>query len=156
MLGDDEHERIDAGIMAEAVDFCRRICDPEELHAFAETWNWDKGTWGLEEVLANPACEAATALLIYWAGAPEFFLQYADRASVEVSARHALRNFDFLADIERRYVAGEFRVGRLAFDPANPADSPSGLSMVGTYNDFRSRFVRALPSVMYAPVRPIS
>ena len=142
-------QRLDAELDEETTAFCRGNQDPEELHAFADTWNWDKGTWALQEILDNPACEAATALLIYWRSAPEFFQQYADRDALAADplTSSSLDLFDFLTRLEARYVAGEFRVGSLAFDPAEPTEN-----RVGNYNDLRDRFVRALPAVMYVPI----
>jgi hypothetical protein len=46
-------------------------------------------------------------------------------------------------------MAGEFRVGSIPFDPANPVNGPS---FVGMYDDMRERFVRELPAIMYAAV----
>ncbi len=145
-------ERFSVDLDPEIKQFCQSNSDAEELHAFAAAWNWDLGRWALELILKNPACEAATALLIYWQGSPEFFLEYANRQEVEADETGDLEAFDFLSGIEARYMAGEFRVGSIAFDPANPFDSPSGYSLVGLYDDMRERFVRELPPVMYAAV----
>ena len=148
---DADWERLDAELERETLAFCRETTDPEELHAFADTWNWDKGTGALAEILNNPACEAATALMIYWRAAPEYYLQYADRAALGDDSRNAgnLEDFDFLTALEARYLAGQFPVGRIAYDPADPADN-----RVGVYDDLRDRFVRALPPAMYVPVNP--
>ncbi len=145
-------ERFSVDVDAEIKQFCQSNSNSEELHAFASAWNWDLGRWALELILKNPACEAATALLIYWEGNPEFFLQYANRQEVEADAEFALGNFDFLSNIEARYMAGEFPVGSIAFDPANPSDSPSGLSLIGVYDDMRESFVREISPAMYGPV----
>ena len=140
---DADWQRLDAELNKETAAFCRGNRAPEELHAFADTWNWDKGTWALQEILDNPACEAATALLIYWGSAPEFYLQYADRDALVADpfASGTLETFDFLTKLETRYIAGDFRTGSLAFDPAD--------NRVGIYKDLRDKFVRALPAVMY-------
>jgi hypothetical protein len=111
----------------------------------------DEGTWALEEILRNPACEAATALMIYWRAQPEYFLQFADRGAWRRTrfTRSTLRVFDFLAKLEPRYLAGAFPIGSIAFDPSDPEHG-----VVGFYDDLRERFVRALPGAMYTPVRP--
>ncbi len=49
-------------------------------------------------------------------------------------------------------MAGEFRVGSIAFDPATPDGNPTGYCLVGLYDDMQDRFVRTLPPVMYAAV----
>ena len=151
VFNDEDWRRFGAEVDAETVAFCRNNSDAEELHAFVENWNWDKGEWGPAEVAGNPACEAATALLIYWSCGPEFYLQYANREEVP---DFLVDGFDLLTVIEARYVAGAYLPGLIAFDPASPADVASGLSLVGTYEDLRDKFVRALPPLMYEPVQP--
>jgi hypothetical protein len=83
-------------------------------------------------------------------------LRYANRQEVEVEAEaeaeHLRVDFDFLSGIEARYMAGEFRVGSIAFDPATPDGNPTGYCLVGLYDDMQDRFVRTLPPVMYAAV----
>ncbi len=149
MFSESDWERVSAELDAEIEQFCQSNSDSEEVHAFAESWNWDFGKWPLEAILENPACEAATALLLYWLGCPEFFRQYANSQEVEADDTGDVEAFDFLSDIEARYIAGEFRVGSIAFDPANPFGGPS---FVGRYDDMRERFVRELPPVMYEDV----
>jgi hypothetical protein len=151
-FSESDWERCGGESEAEIERFCESNTDSEELHAFAAYWNWDFGRWPLEVILENPACEAATALLIYWGGCPEFFRKYANRQEIEADETGDLEAFDFLSDIEARYMAGEFRVGSIAFDPANPDGHPGGYSLVGMYDDMRERFVRELPPVMYAAV----
>jgi hypothetical protein len=151
-FNDLDWQLLDAELYKETIAFCRGNSDPEELHAFADTWNWDKGRWALQEILDNPACEAATALLIYWRSRPEYYLQYADRDAIVANplASHALDGFDFMTKLEARYVAGDFPVGSVSFDPSND----DGMSLVGAYDDLRHKFVRTLPAVMYSPVKP--
>lgn len=147
---DADWERFDADMDAETLAFCRETKDPEELHAFADTWNWDGGAGPLQDLLDNPACEAATALLVYWKAAPEFYRQFSDRDAV-AAAKADVEMFDFLTAIEKRYVAGDFRTGLLSFDPNNPDDC-GGYKYVGTYDDMSHKFVRNLPAQMYAQV----
>ena len=146
---DADWARLDAELDAETLAFCRDTADPEELHVFANTWNWDKGTWALEEILRNPACEGATALMLYWRARPEYYLQFADRTALEADPAQAgnLEGFDFLTQLETRYLAGAFPVRAITFDPADPDDN-----LVGVYDDLRDKFVRQLPPVMYAPI----
>ncbi|ANP46878.1 DUF4274 domain-containing protein [Candidatus Viadribacter manganicus] len=150
-FSDADWERFHNELNAETLAFCRDNRDPEELHAFASTWNWDGGFEALEEITRNPACERATALYIYWHGAPEWYRQYTDRDAV-AEAKGDADLFDFLTRIETRYVAGEFALGSIAFDPTN-ADGEGGYSLVGSYDDISGKFVRSLPPAMYEPIR---
>lgn len=145
---DADWARFEEEMDEETRAFCRETSDPEELHAFADTWNWDKGVWALQDIIDNPACEAATALMLYWRAAPEFYLQFADRAALAADSS-GVETFDFLTEIETRYLSGAFRAGAIAFDPADPMDN-----RVGVYDDLRDSFVRALPEKMYLAIAP--
>lgn len=147
---DADWERIGEELDAETLAFCRNNTNAEELHAFASTYNWDKGTWALEELLRNPACEAATALLIYWRAAPEYYRQFANRDAVTEGQRE---DFDFVMTIENRYVSGEFARGVLWYDPSSPDDN-DGSSLVGMYDQYGYPVMRTLPTVMYEAVEP--
>jgi len=147
---DADWERFDVELRAETLEFCRSNNNAEELHAFADTWNWDAGTEALQTLLANPACEAATALLIYWKAAPEFYRQYKNRSAVKAACSN-VDDFDFLSDLERKYVAGAFSIKRLSFDPNSHQDC-GGIKFVGTYHDLEKAFVRELPPQMYEAV----
>lgn len=146
--------RFIAELDAEKSAFCRNNRDREELHAFASTWNWDAGHGVLEEILNNPACEAATALQIYWYAAPEHDLQFADSAAMKGVSGDPDDVLGFLARLETRYVRGDFPVGASGFDPANPEGEGSGYSLVGVYDDKRAQRVRTIPDVMYRPEKP--
>lgn len=143
-------QRFGEELDAETLAFCRNTTDAEELHAFARTYNWDKGSWALEELLKNPACEAATALFIYWHAAPEYYRQFADRDAVPEFQR---ADFDFIMAIESRYVAGQFPLGVLWYDPSS-SDDNDGPSCVGMYDQQGYPVLRTLPAVMYEAVEP--
>lgn len=150
---DADWDRFNAELDAETSAFCRDTRDPEELHAFVSTWNWDGGHECLEEILDNPACEAATALHIYWYAAPEHYLQFADSAAMTSVGGDPDDTLGFLARLEARYIRGDFPVGSLSFDPTNPEGEGSGFSLVGCYDDKRALWVREIPDAMYRPVK---
>jgi len=143
---DDDWERLQTEFDEEASAFCRDCADPEELHAFVEHWNWDKGVEAINEIIHNPACEAATALMAYWMAGPEWFLQYLDR-NAALNQGEDIELFDLIAEIESRYVAGGFAKGLISYDPNSPEKFRTG-----QYDDRRDTFVRALPEIMYRAV----
>lgn len=48
-----------------------RTVGPAKWHAAADVWNWDYGTAPLRWIVAQPTCERATALMIFYAGEPD-------------------------------------------------------------------------------------
>ena len=99
-----------------------QIESPEELHAFADQWNWDRGTPPMRRVLDHSLCDRGTALMIYWRIDPVFFLnpKHDTRKKVEaVLWPDAIIHWDILRQIERRLAANDFRSARIPFDPTN-------------------------------------
>lgn len=137
-LTDDDHDR-------PSREFFASVTDPEELHLFADLYNWDGGVEDLWRVIQHPVCDLGTALLVYWRGQPDFDLQYADRDEVPDRRR---KEWDLLREIERRVAAGAYRTASQPFDPADDNS-----------NDLRpkparvQRYGRDLPEVMYRAVR---
>ncbi len=105
------------------------------MHFFVETYNWDKGEEVLFKVLQNPNCAAATALMIYWRGSPEFYVDNPPRDEIAQQA------FDLIRHAEERYLAGEFPIGDVTYDP--------GADLMITVAD---KSQRRLPARMYEPV----
>lgn len=142
---DEDWARFDAALDEETRKFCTETKVPEDLHVFVDTYNWDKGVRALSLVLDNPACEAATALMMYWKSAPEYYRQFASRDDV-VGAGADAETYDLLSRIEAKFARGALLRGALSFDP----NGPDG--WVGTYNNMRELFVRSLPAIMYEAV----
>jgi hypothetical protein len=116
--------------------------DSAELHLYASQVNWDFGSESLLKVASHPNCEAATALLIYWRGRPEWYLQYASTSDVP---EHEREIFELLSFIESRYLSGTYRVGSLKYDPVAEGE-------VGLYPDEVRRSGRSVPEAMLAAV----
>lgn len=86
------------------------------LHAAADEHNWDDGTAKLRKILANPLCDRGTALLIYWRGAPAFYLSFATPEAAPTHARDVAR---LLFELERRLMNDGFATNAIGFDPKN-------------------------------------
>lgn len=87
-----------------------------EMHQVAAGWNWDSGNEVLAQLIQNPRCDKGTALMLYWHGSPAFFTKFSTRAEVP---SFALNNFDFLKDLESRYLSGFYQLENIRFDPRN-------------------------------------
>ncbi len=51
----------------------QEIFSPEELHFMADGYNYDDGTFLLEQIIENPNCAIETAQMIYWLSAPDYY-----------------------------------------------------------------------------------
>ncbi len=112
----------------------------EELHDFAWNYNWDDGLEAMRWVLNHPACDKGTALLIYWRSSPGYFCQYANRDAATDFERET---YDFVIELEQKYLAGAFQQETIAFDPKDD----KGFDHTTAYADYPIR--RPIPSEMY-------
>ena len=119
--------------------FVAEATDPDELHHFAERWNWDGEAGTMRALVRNPACDLGTALMVYWLAGPHFFLSYESREEVPEWSRDG---YDLVTELEPRLVAGAFPTARIAYDPR--AD--------GLVNQVPADAKRSLPPEVYEPV----
>lgn len=127
-------------------EFFDSITDPEELHLYADEFDWDVGIGDIGRVVEHPLCDLGTALLVYWRARPGFYLQYRNREAVP-EYDHPF--WDLIRDIEERVSRGQYRSAELPFDPADDhrADLRPDPKEVRAYG-------RNLPAVMYRAVGP--
>jgi hypothetical protein len=126
----------------ELSQFFDAIADAEELHLYAEGFNWDTGVEGMRRVIRHPLCDRGTAFLIYWRGSPGFFARFAART--ETSNPDQADHFDLLLEIERKVVAGHFQSRRFHYDPRND----KGKDMTAGHSTVPRK--RAIPQEMFA------
>ena len=128
MLTSEQNKRIIAALSLgetcgsedDEVWYCRMEdaisgCTSVELHVIAAKWNWHLGWKPLQAIVEHPACDAATALLIFWKGNPESYLD--DWMMSCDSNEYDVEHRDLLIGIQKRYSAGLFLKSGIAFDP---------------------------------------
>lgn len=118
--------------------------DPARRHAMAKKHNWDSGVDLLRKLIRDPATDRGTALLVYWHGRPEWYLQYSDRSEVPGYEREV---FDLLQEIEEKYTSGFYRNARIYFDPRHH----QGRDLTGLYPQVKKK--RSVPEIMLRPSR---
>lgn len=113
---DTEFEQLSEVWSARLAEFLASANDPEELHHFGERWNWGAGTLEyLWPVVRNPACQRATALLLFWSAQPEDYRRYASLDEVPDAERDVYR---FIKHIEKEFLADRFARGLIEYSPA--------------------------------------
>lgn len=153
-LIDDEYVDEDDDEVATAAAFASLLdadSDPEELHVFAKEFNWDCGCSEMAAVIAHPLCDLGTALLIYWLGAPGYYLQYGGRSDVPEEEQET---FDLLQEIERKVLAGGFRARSQPFNPRNDDrhDFTTAYDDIVESARARGTLTRSIPSEMYQAI----
>jgi hypothetical protein len=146
----DEDDDVEATEAAFAKLF-DAITDPEELHLYADDFNWDCGCDEMGKVIAHPLCDLGTALLIYWRGRPRWYLQYNNRSEVK---EYELETFDLLQEIERKVLAGDFHTRTQPFDPRNDMSNDCTVEYEDILEPIRRGKVltRTIPPIMMEAV----
>ena len=141
---DDDEETM----LAAFANLMNAITDPEELHLYADGFNWDCGCSDMAKVIAHPLCDLGTALLIYWRGSPRWYLQYNDRSEVK---EHELDTFDFLMETEKRVQSNSFRTRGQQFNPRNDQGRDCTIAYEEILEDLRNSgkiLTRSIPLAM--------
>lgn len=129
-------------IRLEILRFVRTCENKEELHFFAENWNWDGNVKPILKLITNPYVDAGTLLRLYWYGCPEdYYLFYKNANEIEEGFERDV--FNVLRRIENRILKGTYLSKSYPFDPAPRI----------TMWERRSEFARQIPEVMYQPIR---
>jgi hypothetical protein len=115
-----------------------------ELHHFACNFNWDCGVDELEAVIDHPACDAGTALMIYWLGQPATHYRMAARRKSPDQPDDVEK---LLRKIEAKIVNNGFRSNAIACDPTNIMGRPM------TRGSDRDREV--VPAQMFDAIRGV-
>lgn len=83
--------------------------------AFVLNTNYDFAVDALRWMVRSGRCDRAVALAMYWNLGAGYYVQFADRSEVPA---HAKLTYSFVKKIERMFLAGEFAVSDLGYDPS--------------------------------------
>jgi len=126
--------------------------DPERMDAFElhEAALQARGRGSEERLLQlarHPRCDLGTALLIYWTGAPHYYLQY---ASGDELVEYKRVGWEVLRAIEDRVERGDFQTAEIWFDPHHDKQTRSVRGVDWTVDDrlLRSPQCRSIPPWM--------
>ena len=89
---------------------------PDEWHRVACSWNWDAGHDVLRWIIDQDGCDRATALVVFWRGAPDSYLQFRDRAAAIADKPYYAEPFDLLTAIVSNWRAGRYVTSNFSTD----------------------------------------
>lgn len=111
-LTEEQTERVERALQGEVE--VKELQTSEELHAFADDWNWDSGVEPLLEIIRNPLCDKGTASLIYWRADVISFYEAASREEVN---EYEIEVYDLIKEVEAKFVSGFYTQQNIRFDP---------------------------------------
>lgn len=116
----------------------------EDLYKSVITSNWDGNEILLNWLKENPKTDKATILVSYWMSAPRWKKKFLDRDDCLKKQGWGIEEFDFVEDIEKKYVNGFYTVNEIEFDPSNDVQNYDWTS---DYLDEKT--VREIPNKMF-------
>lgn len=121
--------------------------DPDDWHRLALFANWDFVEPALfRRIAAQPDCDRATALALFWKSRPDYYLAFADRPAVPAVNRES---YDLLVLIRERWQAGGYRRAELGFDREHDAGP---LDFAELERRFGARVDQFMPGSMRGPL----
>jgi hypothetical protein len=82
----------------------------EEIHAYADKFNWDDSLESLSWILENSLCELGTAIMIYWKATPLYFYEkfesrekFAEQKSAYYTDEDWFKSYDLIKTIEKKF-----------------------------------------------------
>jgi hypothetical protein len=96
-------------------EFVKTVSKPLEIHCFTCRYNASRGMQPLVQLVKHPACDAGTALRLFWINDPVYYSQYATIADCPYEEEQAA--LKLLQAIRRRFKKGDFQTRKIYFDP---------------------------------------
>ena len=98
------------------------LTHPAELHYLASIYNWDDGELVLGWILDSELCTRATANLLFWRAAPDWYLR-CDIDDESTCPSYNLDGFKVLQKVLRKYEEGSFPPCAISFDPKDELET---------------------------------
>jgi hypothetical protein len=83
---------------------------PEEIHVYADKFNWDSSLESLYWILENPLCELGTAVMLYWKATPLYFYEkyesrekFAEQKPSYYTDEDWFKTYDLIKIIEKKF-----------------------------------------------------
>lgn len=117
---------------------------PIEIHQSVISSNWDGNSFLRNWIKNDPKTDKATILIAYWMSAPRWKKQYLNHDDCLEKEGYGIAEFDFVEELEQRYVNGFYSSSAIEMDPRNDQD---GYDWTKDYLDKVT--VRDIPAVMF-------
>lgn len=117
---------------------------PTEIHQSVISSNFDGNKFLLDWIKDNPKVDKATMLIAYWMSAPRWKKQFKDRVEVSEKASWLLEDFDFVEEVEQKYIQNFWIESNIELDPKSDQD---GYDWTSDYLD--KVIVREIPQPMF-------
>lgn len=112
-------------VWIEFADWLINQSTPNDWHYIVNNWNWDNGHAPLFWIVKQDECDKATALEIFFAAEPYYFVAFGlDRSSVPGMHRIV---YDLIMEIKQRFEQGRYTRSTIEYDPGKRSPPPEKL-----------------------------
>ena len=139
----EQYEQIQGEMI---IDFLKNASS-RERHQLVLGWNWDSNLSVLKWIANDSHTDKATALLMYWATAPRYQKQFANRDEALKECTWGINEFDLVEETESLFLSGFYQNHQFAFDPSNDR----GINWTKEYLD--TPIKRKIPKIMFKKLR---
>lgn len=136
------YEKYRRTVRREMMDFVSSATNREELHFFAERWDWDGDVKPLFRLIKNPNCDAGTLLALFWRGNPESYYRF-HATPRALPAGNQRDIYTLLRRIEKVLMTQKYGNAKIRFNPRALIFDRAN----------RERFVRRIPDQLYDAIR---
>ena len=135
------YEKYRRRVRREMMNFASSATNSEELHFFAERWDWDGDVKPLFRLVKNPNCDAGTLLAVFWRGNPESYYRF-HMTPRELPNGNQRDIYTLLRRIEKVLLAQERGNAKIRFNPRSFIFDRAN----------RENFARPIPDRLYKPI----
>lgn len=115
----------------------------ESLYQSVISSNWDGNQLLRDWILTHSDVDRAVVLVTYWMSGPTFSKQFKDQDDVLEKQSWYIESFNFIEQLESKFLKGFWKNNHLAYDPSCDHD---GYDWVSEYQDLD--IVREIPEMM--------
>ena len=129
----EQYEKISNQLI---IDFLKNAT-PKERHQLVSEWNHDSGYEIFNWIMNDPETDKGTALMMYWMSGGANNKIYADREDMMKTSSWDAERYDFIEQLEEKYLLGFYKNQNLSYDPTNDilaagvAYAPADMVVVG-------------------------
>ena len=116
----------------------------EDLYQSVISCNWDSNNHLLDWIMQDQTVDQAVILAVYWMSDPTFAKRYMHREDVLAKDSWYVNNFDFIENLEEKYIRNFWHNNEIAFNPAHDQD---GVDWTMTYD--KSKVLRPISEKMF-------
>ncbi|WP_062061414.1 DUF4274 domain-containing protein [Aquimarina longa] len=141
-ISTEEFEKLEHKIWLEFLENATQL----DIYKSVITSNFDGNSFLCNWIKDNPKIDKAIILVVYWMSAPRWKKKFLNREDYLEKEGYGIDGFDFVEEIEKKYIAGFYKGNEIIFNPKSDVEAYDWTS------DYLDEIVvREIPEIMFKP-----